>query len=431
MDKIISNRSFYILGFWYYCEEVSIALMLLFFFFTPGCDTAEPPDEENIPAINYVLSGGFTGGIRTKLNINPDGEALLESNYPPLKLQLSKNEHADLLRSFRGFGEFPEEFQNSCIDGLIFTIKLETASYSKQVAIDQCTLMHQESDPIIAQIDNIIGELNLLAKKIYDTQAPWKGLTAEFSIESDIYGLDEPISLHYKITNPTSQQRALYFRNPDQFWFRLYKENFPGFSYFYSCPLNYGDSNAESQILLEPGETKENTIVWDQHIHTDETDSAAGIGYFILNMNIFNSEFETKYYRFEIVDRNIPISGYLIPDINGEADPTTYIFNLSVRNWQTYPVTLHFSSKQLISVKLYDSDKPIPGPLIYASPSETDSSQSSITLPPGEVRNFTHAANKSDFKSWYMWTYCVIRLNCTDFEFIRDGQLRIFNNSSE
>jgi len=390
-----------------------------------SCDLSEQPQSNEIPTIIYTVSGGFWGGLHTKLVVNSAGEATLESTYPPLILQLSDDEHADLLSCFNGFEYLPENFNNPCFDGYIYAIEQKQPDYSKQVIIDGCTL-ETDSSAMVTKIKTIVIALNTLATKIYDTQVPWKGLIADFTIDSDFYNVGDPITLQYRISNPTSEERTIYFRHQNQFWFALDKLNFPSFHYSYPN-LGNSDSSTQSEIHFAAGETKEIVHVWDQQINSQNGDTALGVGYYNLHMNLYAGDLPTKSIWFEIIDKSIPISGVIIEDINGESNnSSTYKFMLSIRNWTTESVTLNFPSSERINVEVYDSDKPTPGPLIYSSPSVTDSLPSVITLFPGEIRTFIHEANKSDFVPWYLWTYVRIRLLSTNLKFICDGQLRIF-----
>jgi hypothetical protein len=410
-----------------WCKGVHSTLPFLFALLLPACDILDPQPSVERPSITYTVSGGFTGGTHTKLIVDPSGKATLKSSYPPLELQLSEGEHAALVSRFVNFKQLPDNFPNRCIDGFIFSIELQGSDYSKSVVIDECTLYSQkDSIAAVAKISSMVAALDSLAQRVHQTKSPWIGLTADFSIDGDVYGLAEPITLRYVITNPTSIERAIYFPHQNQFWFGVDRYNLPSFHYMYPV-LTDPDLSAPSQIVLSPGEKKEITYVWNQRVQTQGRDSAIGIGYYLMHMNLFAGELPMKEIWFEVLDRNVPVGGVITPDANGEdSESPSYTFALSVRNWTSSPVALHFPSSQTIGVELYDLDKPTPGPLLYAGPKVTDSVPSVVTLAPGEVRTFTHVANKSDFVPWYMWTYARIRLLCTDFNFSRDGQLRIF-----
>jgi hypothetical protein len=403
---------------------LTIAYAFLVALLVPACHVAGPSGSSGNPTITYVVSGGFVGGIHTRLTVSPTGSATLETNYPQLKLQLTPDEYSGLLRRFDDFGALQDTFPNSCMDGFIFTVQLDGEGYSRHISIDQCTLQSgKDSNAVIGKLNIILIALDSLADEVYETKAPWVGLTGRFYIDSDIYGAGEPITLRYHITNPTSEDRAIYFQHQDQFWFSVYRYNFPPF--YYSYPGD-PDSSAPSEIHLAPGETKEIAYVWDQHVQPVDTPLA--IGYYELRMGLLAGNLYMADTSFEVIDRSIPISGVITPDPNGESSSSsTYTFALSVRNWTGSPVTLHFPSSHTISVELYDLGGISPrDSAIYVSPPVTDSVTFEMTIPPHAVRTFTSVVFKSEFAPWYMWTYAKIRLLCTDYEFGRDGQLRMF-----
>jgi len=414
---------------WVWYNRVCSILPFLVVLLLPACEILDPQPSGERPSILYTVSGGFVGGLHTQLAVTSNGKATLKSSYPLLELQLSDAEHASLVGRFVNFKQLPDNFPSQCIDGFIFRIELQGSGYSKSVVIDECTLYHEkDSIPAVAEISSMVAALDSLAQRVHQTKSPWIGLTADFSIDGDVFGLAEPITLRYVITNPTSIQRAIYFPHLSQFWFGVDRYNLPSFHYMYPVPT-YPDSSAPSEIVLSPGERKELTFVWNQRVQTQGTDSVLGIGYYLLHMNLSAGELPMKEIWFEVLDRNVPIGGVVTPDASGEnSESPSYTFALSVRNWTSASVVLHFPSSQIIAVELYDLDKPTPGPLLYAGPRVTDSMPSVVTLAPGEVRTFTHVADKSDFVPWYMWTYARIRLLCTDFNFSRDGQLRIFKH---
>ena len=171
-----------------------LSFLFLWFivFFFASCDIIGPQQTTGSPTIIYTVSGGFWGGISTKLNVNNSGTATLETTYPPLKLQLKQDEYSHLLSYFDNFNELPDTFKNQCADGLIFKIEYKGNDYSKNITIDQCTLSSQsKSNSIVSKINKIILALDSLAKRIYETKAPWIGLTSNFSIDSDVYGIGE------------------------------------------------------------------------------------------------------------------------------------------------------------------------------------------------------------------------------------------------
>ncbi len=392
-----------------------------------ACHVAGPPSSGDNPTITYTVTGGFFGGLHTKLVVSPTGMATLETSYPQFKLQLSSEEYSALLGRFNDFSALQDTFPNNCIDGFVFTVQMEGNGYSRHLSIDQCTLDSQkDSSSVVAKIYTIVGALDSLATRVYQTQAPWVGLTADYSIDADTYGVGEPITLKFRISNPTQEDRAIYFEHQSQFWFSLHRYNFPGFYYVYpSVVYPDTDSSAPSEIHFAPGETKEITYVWDQRV--EPADTMLAVGWYELRIGLLAGNLSLADTSFEVIDRSIPISGAIIPDTYGQdVSSPTYTFALSVRNWTTSPVTLHFPSSHTISVELYDLGGLSPrDSAIYTSPSVTDAVPFEMTIPAQSTRTFTSTVFKSEFASWYMWTYARIKLLCTDYDFVRDGELFI------
>ncbi len=389
--------------------------------FILSCDATEQNVIVEKPSITYEVSGGFFPGIKTKLIIASSGLAKLESTYPVIEYQLNEDEHSHLLSYFNNFDEFPDSFPNSCVDGIIFNIEFNRSDYSKKITIDQCIIVQKDSNSVIAKINSIIVTLDSLAQSIYVSSNSWKGLTTDFSIDSDIYGQGESIKMYYRITNSTAKERVLYFEHKNQFLFSLDRENFPSFHYSY--PNVHADSSLPTEIKLQPGETKVIVYNWDQKV----ADSILEIGYYKLRMNLSAGIFPTEEIWFEVIDRNIPITGVIIPDFNSEASESPiYKFNLAIRNWSSKSIEIYFPANQRIRIELYDLGLSPPMTLVFLQPTEKDSTSSVDTLLQGETKVYSYEASKSDFSSWYMWTYAKIQLLCKDFEFSRDAQLRIF-----
>jgi hypothetical protein len=64
---------------------------------------------------------------------------------------------------------------------------------------------HAARNAELARIKRIIDILRALADRIYEQEAPWVGLRAGFNIEKNTYGLGEPITLNYTISNPAAR----------------------------------------------------------------------------------------------------------------------------------------------------------------------------------------------------------------------------------
>ncbi len=403
-------------------------ILVLSALLSASCDILEPQAVDAPASILYTVAGGFEGGLHTKLSISPTGFTRLESTYPVLERQLSEQEQGMLLEAFRGFKELREEFPDVCRDDFIYTIERVGEDYSKRVVISGCAMAQlKDSDPSAKKIHGIVTLLAALAKNMYDTQAPWIGLTANFSIDAEVYGLGEPITLTYRVFNHTNKERGLYFKNQQQFSFWVYKPNIPSFHYFFPN-LRAPDSTPPSQIILQPGETKELLYRWDQTVTTPTgAASKLAVGSYRIVLRMLAGDLPSHVFSFDVVDRAIPIGGDIIPDWSGEdLSSHSYSFMLSIFNWTSSRIVLHFPNSQRIFVRLYDLDRPEPGQLIYEGPLERDSQATQVALEPGQTKVFSHVVSKSSISKGSYWTFAKVTLLCSDFEFSSEAQLRIF-----
>ncbi len=115
-----------------------IIIVVLSAFVFPACDILGTPAVDAPASILYTVAGGIDGGLHTKLSISPSGFARLESTYPVLERQLSRQEQGMLLESFRGFKELREEFPGACANDFFYAIERVGDDYSKRVVISGC-----------------------------------------------------------------------------------------------------------------------------------------------------------------------------------------------------------------------------------------------------------------------------------------------------
>ncbi|MGH2568109.1 MAG: hypothetical protein ACRDGA_07190 [Bacteroidota bacterium] len=269
-----------------------------------SCNLLEPPIPDEPAFISYTMAGGIAGAVDTKLSISPTGFVRLESTYPVLERQLTDQDHRSLRERFSGFRSLREDFPAQVIDDFFHIIERVGEDYSKRVVISSWALGQMKGDLSVKQIGNIVSFLRALAKNMYDTQAPWVGLTASFSINAEVYGLGEPITLTYRVSNPTGLQRGLYFKNQRQLSFHVYKPSIPSFHYFFPDPF-VADSSMPAEIILQPGETKELIYEWDQTISTRQgQESKLDIGSYRVVMRFLAGDFPWQVFPFEVVDHS-------------------------------------------------------------------------------------------------------------------------------
>ena len=400
-------------------------LTILFSVFHLNCDS---PTEPYIPSdITYTVSGGFGGGIYTKLVIDQYGIASLESEYPALKQQLTPEEYNSLLVLFNGFEKFPDTTMIRCADSFIYTVEYKVDGHTKIFGVDNCILSDLQTDYLIRKFKLIIDELSRLAGKIYNEQATWIGLTADYKMDKNIYKTGEPVQLTYILKNPTGNERTLYFKNQYVLYFQIYKTDYP--LIYYSYPKDYGtDSTNPAEITLSPGEQKSFYYVWDQRMTENGKPVQVPIGMYSVSMHFLGGKVNGAIFFFDIVDPSIPIEGKVVPDPNGESSYSQdYSFQLLIKNWTNTPVTLDFPNSQKISFQLYSDDIPSNRELLYECPVVKDSQSSRITIPAQGERTFSCIQNKENLNLGNIyWFYVRIKLLSSTLNFERDAEISIY-----
>jgi len=392
-----------------------------------SCDFSTGPQEES-GVITYTVSGGFAGGTHTKLIVDQYGSATLASEYPPLKEQLTTQEYNSLFSLLSGFNSLPDSAIIHCIDSFIYTVEYKTGSNKKTFAADGCALS-ESNDPSIIKFKSLVNELGKLADKIYNNQAPWLGLAAEYKIDKNIYKLGEPIKLTYILKNPTDNEHTLYFKGQHQIYFQAYKRYYPYL--YYSYPQNLqSDTLNPTQITLPAGGERTINYVWDQGI-TDQNGIKiqAPAGMYSLTMFFIGSKVNADHFFFDIVDPSVPVEGNVISDYNGENSYSQYYsFNLYLKNWTNSSVTLNFPNNQKIFVQLYTDDLPSNRKLLYESPTIKDGLSSRVTIPALTDTTFSYKQDKDRLNLGNSsWFYVKIKLLNQNFE--RDAEVQIYDYS--
>jgi hypothetical protein len=409
-------------------------------FVVSSCDIINPDAAlklEGETYILYVASGGFAGGVLEKLSITKDGLATNEMTTPELRYQLTPDEHDELLVLFNEFNSLPESFEDTvCADDILYEVTLHQNDQAKTVAIWGCTFAElKKTDPAVMKLSKIISVLRELAKMIYEKKAPWLGLEADCFIDDDTFGVGETIMVTCRIMNPTDNERMLYFAGDHKIAFRAARPSISGFSYWHP-EHNPPESDNLKTMTFVPGEEKVLTYTWDMIYEWDDGKPIAlePDRYF---MSIRLLDTSRRFgagvgIPFDVVDRSLPIAGYVIPDYSGEGrDIPVYTFKINVRNWTDAPVTLHFPYREHLYVRIFDLNGPkaVPPPLLYEGPEEPEEEESIVILQPGETQVFEYAVNKSELNLTYLWYLAELTLMIEDFDFIRESHLRIFYSS--
>ena len=398
----------------------------------PSCDTGQGPSETAAGSIEYILSGGFGGGVRTRLTIDQGGHVTLHSSYPPLEDNLKPDEHLQLMSYFADIWRLPDTIPGGCIDDFGFSIRWTDNRGTKTVRIDGCALNPTNGSHPFPTLESIFQILNNLADRVHEQKSPWKGITVVFSIDKNSYRLDEPVRFSYLLKNPTAQDRSLFFRHADQFWFSVSKSIDPGFDYTYpssSVHLEYStDTSSPSSSVLRPGEEKELVYLWDHSFtRTGGTSGTLSPGYYHVRMGLLAGDPIVQDLSFDVYDPQIPVKGEIIPDWTGsDGSSGRYTFQLQVTNWTQSSITLHFRNHQRIAVELWDLNFSPPTSVIYRTPLSAVIDEQSRTIAPQDSVVFSETVVKADITPSYFWTLAKIKLLCTDFEFTAEGQLQIF-----
>lgn len=420
----------------YYSLFTSCFVMLSSLFLSSACDMISSDTSYNQAQIKFVQSGGFSGGIRRKLNITADGLVTNELTIPKLEKQLSPEEYADLLALFKGFFELPSTFEGpTCSDDVRSEVTLNTTDRDeKTVSIWGCILFEQkDTDQNVKKMNRIISALSKLADTVFEEKALWVGLKGDFFLDSDTYGIGETITMTYPITNPTAKERTLFFADEHKTGFTVRKPALPNFMYRFP-PASFDDtppSDDLQTLVFAPGEEIVLTRQWDQVMRDiDEMNGSLEPGRYVMSLRVLDTGrllYTAADILFDVVDRSIPLAGHVQPDYNGSVpENTSYTFKLAVRNWSDNPVTLDFPYWQTLGVRLYDLNGPgNQPPLIFEGPRNLGDGGRWITLQPEETHVFKYTVPKDSLNLSYLWYLAEIDLLVTNFDFGRKAQLRI------
>ncbi len=409
-------------------------------FVVSGCDIINPDAALKLDGethIQYVASGGWGGGVLEKLSITKTGLATNEMTTPELRYQLTPDKHDELLVLFDEFHTFPESFEGTqCLHDMYYEITVYYESEAKVVSIYGCTLQElKKTDPAVMKLSKIISALRELAQMIYEKKAPWLGLEVDFFIDGDTFGVGETITVTCRIMNPTDKERILYFAGDHKIAFRAARPSKSGYSYWHP-EHNPPESDDLKTMTFAPGEEKVLTYTWDMIYEWDDGKPITlepDRYYMSIRLLDTSRRFGAGVgIPFDVVDRSLPIAGYVIPDYSGEGrDIPVYTFKLNVRNWTDAPVTLHFPSREHLYVRLFDLNGPkaVPPPLLYEGPEEPEEEENTVIIQPGETHIFEYTVNKSKLNLTYIWYLAELTLLIEDFDFIRESHLRIFYSS--
>jgi len=384
-------------------------------------------------SLEYVKSGGFTGGIHVRMTVSSTGDVVLTSASPTIAGALTASEQSRLATLGSEIWSQPDTLRGGCIDDFHFLIQWTDPRGTKTISADGCSLtLNNGTDH--AAILGLVQILDSIASRVFQEGATWRGMEAFFSIDDSSYALGHPITLKYALTNPTARVRSIFFPHAEQYWFTVSKDNFPSFYYTVPSFASYPDSTPMSSIVLAPGQEKDLVYAWDQSvIDSKGIPGTLGVGSYRIQMGLLAGDFGAQYAAFDVYDASIPIKGRIVPDYADEYSTSSqYTFQLEVTNWTSTPITLHFPGSQKIALEVWDLNSDPPTTLLYNSPVVESGPAEALTLPSHATFSFTETVNKHSMNLLSYWVLAKMHLLASDFAFECDGQLAIsrFQESS-
>lgn len=282
MKKYIFNTSFL---------AVFSAFLIL------SCDFVGSSSTEFVnPEITFNSSGVWSP---TKaLTINQDKKVVLLSSYPNLEIKLTAEEYSRLIDNFKGFSSVTDDREILCNDTTVFTISISEKGIKEEKTFDACYLGdHSTAKPKVKKLlQTIVTSLDELTESIYQTEAPWRGVTAKFSLTNSkkVYSAGEKVEAEYVIHNPTDKVRELWFEHEYPVFFSANTYDYDGEYFYYDYPVRDQTRDSEpTKITLDPGETLTIPFNWDQSIENDGGTRAPVSEYMItlgLSINDFGYE---------------------------------------------------------------------------------------------------------------------------------------------
>ncbi len=125
-----------------------------------SCDDGHGPGKGLSGSIEYTVSGGWAGGIHTKLSIDRAAHVVLQSTSPPLKGDLPESEQAKLENLFVDIWNHPDTIFFGCVDVPTFEIKWTDIRGTKTVVVDGCSLYPPGGEtkyPVLSEIVDVLA----------------------------------------------------------------------------------------------------------------------------------------------------------------------------------------------------------------------------------------------------------------------------------
>lgn len=139
-----------------------------------GCEllgsssTTNSPDTRGV--IQFAARGGW--GPVYDLSVSAEGMVTDSLRHPDQQLQLTEDEHDELMELFQGFADLDSlYFSGQCFDAPVYSITYSRDTQSKTVTADACAL-DADAAGDVAVLYRIVEALSRLGDRVYEASAP-------------------------------------------------------------------------------------------------------------------------------------------------------------------------------------------------------------------------------------------------------------------
>jgi len=273
------------------------------------CGLFEPSRDEThgSPEIEFIVSGGFWGGIIEHLIVSKKGVVTLKSGYPELSLSLTKAQHDSILALILQIRELERTsyfFSQHVADDIEIEIRIDQKTFLASYSYIYDHREEQGIDLVYLAVDT----LHDLKVYTYEQSAPWIGLVFDAAPAQSIYTVGDTIKVIYSLSNPTGHSRALLFPHQNKIRFQAEGGNCSGYCYLYPSPSQeLVDDSPPSSINIESGKSWQMVFPWAQPYEDHHgVETILEPGTYEIGMNMANGNFNPKYASIEVIESITP-----------------------------------------------------------------------------------------------------------------------------
>jgi len=283
----------------------TLCLYIIILITLSHCGLFEPStnDDSSPPEIEFIVSGGFWGGIIEHLTLSEQGVVTLKTGYPELGLVLTKAQHDSILSyiiAVRNLDRTEYLHPGGGDDLIDIEIRINQKSYLAHYSY----LYDHRNEPRIDVVYKAMDVLHDLNDFTYEQSAPWIGLIFDAFSMQEQYTVGDTVEVVYSLDNPTERSRALLFPHQYQILFQAEGGSCSGYCMLYPIPdERYSSDSPPSAINLDPGESWQMVFKWSQPFidqHGEEMILEPGV--YEIGMNMANGNFHPVFDSFEIVE---------------------------------------------------------------------------------------------------------------------------------